>query len=265
MAANSKAKIAQISQLAMKAAVCHAPDVSFSRTRTGTSASVAASTNGSSGACTRPESSWVHTAVEFAPGVAGPFAHRAGQGSLTSEVLSQPDVARLQTFFRRTIPGEYDRGLGESHVRLPVPPTAQHVPAAVEQVLLSSGQPLEPSLRGPMESRFRHDFSRVRMHADSPAHASAAGPQAEAYTVGSHIAFARGAYDPKSQAGTGLIAHELAHVVQQSRGHGWSGEDGTEREAAQIGDAAGAGRPVNPVRATPVRIARQPATATAEQ
>jgi hypothetical protein len=155
--------------------------------------------------------------------------------------------------------------LGESHVRLPVPPTAQHVPAAVEQVLLSSGQPLEPSLRGPMESRFRHDFSRVRMHADSPAHASAAGLQAEAYTVGSHIAFARGAYDPKSQAGTRLIAHELAHVVQQSRGHGWSGEDGTEREAAQIGDAAGAGRPVNPVRATPVRIARQPATATAER
>jgi hypothetical protein len=162
-------------------------------------------------------------------------------------------------------PREYDRGLSETHVRLPVPPTAQHVPAAVEQVLLSPGRPLEPSLRASMESTFRHDFSRVRMHADSPAHASAAGLRAAAYTVGPHVAFARDAYDPASEAGRRLIAHELAHVVQQSRGHGRSGEAEAEREAAQVADRAAAGRDAEPVRATPVRIARQPATATAER
>ena len=71
-----------------------------------------------------------------------------------------------------------------------------------------------------MESRFRHDFSRVRIHADGPAHASAAALQAQAYTVGPHIAFARGAHDPATDAGKRLVAHELAHVVQQSGAHG---------------------------------------------
>jgi hypothetical protein len=116
-----------------------------------------------------------------------------------------------------------------------------------------------------MESKFRHSFSRVRVHADRPAETSAAALQARAYTLGPHIAFARGAYDPTSKAGTQLVAHELAHVVQQSRSHGSSSESEAEREAAQIADAAAAGRHIAPVRATQVRIARQTSTALAER
>ena len=129
----------------------------------------------------------------------------------------------------------------------------------------SPGRPLEPTLRGTMESRFGHDFSRVRVHADGAADASAAVLQARAYTLGPHIAFARGAYDPTTEAGRRLVAHELAHVVQQSRTHESCGEGEAEREAAQIADAAAAGRRVAPASATPVRIARQPTTVLAER
>lgn len=139
------------------------------------------------------------------------------------------------------------------------------VPAHAMQVVRSPGRPLEPKLRATMESTFAHDFSRVRVHSDDFADASAAALQARAYTLGPHIAFARGAYDPTTEAGRRLVAHELAHVVQQSGGHGASGEGEAEREAAQTADAAEAGRRVAPLKGTPVRIARQPATAFAER
>ncbi len=155
--------------------------------------------------------------------------------------------------------------MGDTRVFLPVPPTVRHVPAAVEDVVSSPGKPLEPTLRATMESRFRHDFSRVRMHDDSPAHASAAALGARAYTLGPHIAFARGALDPASDAGARLVAHELAHVVQQSGTHGRSGEGEAEHEAAQVAEAAAAGQRVAPARSTPVRIARQPVSAPAER
>ena len=116
-----------------------------------------------------------------------------------------------------------------------------------------------------MESRFHHSFSRVRVHADSPADASAATLPARAYTLGPHIAFALGAYDPTTDGGTRLLAHELTHVVQQSRTHGSSSESEAENEAAQIADAAAADRQVAPAKATPVRITRRPTTATAER
>jgi uncharacterized protein DUF4157 len=116
-----------------------------------------------------------------------------------------------------------------------------------------------------MERRFLHDFSRVRVHADGAAAETAAAVQARAYTVGPHIAFARGAYDPVTDAGRRLVAHELAHVVQQSRTHGSRDEGDAEREAARAADEASVGRRVTPLGATPVRIARQPTTATAER
>ncbi|MGW1944919.1 eCIS core domain-containing protein [Streptomyces sp. NPDC001940] len=62
-----------------------------------------------------------------------------------------------------------------------------------------------------------HDFSRVRIHTDGRAGTSARAVNAVAYTVGSHIVFASGAYAPGTPAGRRLLAHELAHVVQQGR------------------------------------------------
>jgi hypothetical protein len=68
-----------------------------------------------------------------------------------------------------------------------------------------------------MESRFGRDFSRVRVHTDSAAGGAAAALDARAFTVGQHIHFGAGEYDPRSQPGMRLLAHELAHTVQQSR------------------------------------------------
>jgi hypothetical protein len=69
-----------------------------------------------------------------------------------------------------------------------------------------------------MTQRFGYDFGRVRVHTDARANESAQAVNAHAYTVGGHIVFARGRYDPSAVAGQKLLAHELTHVVQQSTG-----------------------------------------------
>ncbi len=90
-------------------------------------------------------------------------------------------------------------------------------PPIVDRVLQRGGQPLEKGARSMMERHFSHDFSRVRIHHDSEASASAEAIRAEAYTVGPDIVFRAGRYDPASAAGQHLLAHELAHVVQQGQ------------------------------------------------
>jgi hypothetical protein len=66
-----------------------------------------------------------------------------------------------------------------------------------------------------MESRFDRDFSNVRVHDDARAAQSANAVSAEAFTVGKDVVFAEGRYAPTHTAGRTLLAHELAHVVQQ--------------------------------------------------
>lgn len=92
-----------------------------------------------------------------------------------------------------------------------------HAPAPpiVHDVLRSPGRQLEPGVREEMESRFGHDFSRVRVHDSDAAEASASAIGARAYTLGSDLVFGAGGYRPESRAGRRLLAHELAHVVQQ--------------------------------------------------
>ena len=88
----------------------------------------------------------------------------------------------------------------------------------VHDVVGSPGTALDHDVREDMEARLGHDFSDVRVHTDGAADASAKAVNAHAYTVGSHIAFQRSAYDPGSQAGRTTLAHELTHVVQQRSG-----------------------------------------------
>jgi hypothetical protein len=90
------------------------------------------------------------------------------------------------------------------------------VPPIVNQALAGPGRPLDTPTRSFMESRFGHDFSRVRVHDDAMATASARAVNARAYTVGSDIVFDHGQYRPQTPAGSHLLAHELAHTVQQS-------------------------------------------------
>ncbi|VTU35484.1 eCIS core domain-containing protein [Variovorax sp. PBL-E5] len=95
--------------------------------------------------------------------------------------------------------------------------TSEAVPASVDGVLASPGMPLTPALRQDMEQRFGHDFASVRVHADGAAARSARDLNAHAYTAGRDIAFAAGRYAPGTGEGRHLIAHELTHVLQQTR------------------------------------------------
>lgn len=88
--------------------------------------------------------------------------------------------------------------------------------AGVDQALASAGGPMPAALRHDMERKFGHDFSRVRVHTDDLAAASADALGADAYTLGSDIVFAANRYAPQTRDGQRLIAHELTHVVQQS-------------------------------------------------
>jgi outer membrane protein OmpA-like peptidoglycan-associated protein len=86
----------------------------------------------------------------------------------------------------------------------------------VSQALQSPGQPLDTSTRNFMESRFRYDFSQVKIHTNSIAAESAREVNAHAYTVGNSVVFARGQYTPDTTAGRKLLAHELTHTIQQA-------------------------------------------------
>jgi len=97
-------------------------------------------------------------------------------------------------------------------------PGISQAPPSVHAALSSPGQPLPPALQENMGQRFGHDFSRVRVHTDSKAAESARAVNALAYTVGQDVVFAEGSYTPHLQQGSKLLAHELAHVIQQDRG-----------------------------------------------
>ncbi|MFP3643374.1 DUF4157 domain-containing protein [Paraburkholderia sp. SIMBA_054] len=95
---------------------------------------------------------------------------------------------------------------------------AGHAPAGVEAQLAqggSTGMPLPQRVRGFMETRFRADFGAVRIHTDAHAATLSAKLNAQAFTVGRDVYFARGQFNPDTADGRELIAHELTHTIQQ--------------------------------------------------
>ncbi|HUF60488.1 MAG TPA: DUF4157 domain-containing protein [Verrucomicrobiales bacterium] len=105
-----------------------------------------------------------------------------------------------------------------------------------------TGRPLDTSNRKYMEERFGHDFSQVRVHTDARAAASARALNARAYTTGADVVFGRDEFSPGTREGRLLLAHELAHVIQQSR---TQGRVGGEREAELAANRTGGDRAVN--------------------
>jgi hypothetical protein len=95
---------------------------------------------------------------------------------------------------------------------------AAAAPPIVHDVLNSPGRPLDPATHDFMASRFGTDFSHVRIHTDARAAESAKSVGALAYTVGADIVFGAGTYAPGAESGRRLLAHELAHTVQQEAG-----------------------------------------------
>lgn len=78
------------------------------------------------------------------------------------------------------------------------------------------GRSLSFDERAYFEPRLGRDFSNVRIHEHAKAGEAARAINAQAYTLGTNIAFARGEYSPQSLMGRRLLAHELTHVIQQS-------------------------------------------------
>ncbi len=100
-----------------------------------------------------------------------------------------------------------------------VAPLVEEERSPVHNVINSGGAPLDTETRADMETRFGgQDFSDVRVHNDTAAHESAKSVNAHAYTVGPNIVFQRDNYDPSSESGKHMLAHELTHVVQQRSG-----------------------------------------------
>lgn len=82
---------------------------------------------------------------------------------------------------------------------------------------LGNGQSLNHSVQSFFSNRFNFNFSNVRVHTNSKAADTARQLNARAYTFGNNIVFDKGQYDPYSIMGQGLLAHELAHVIQQQK------------------------------------------------
>jgi hypothetical protein len=80
------------------------------------------------------------------------------------------------------------------------------------------GQPLDTAVQKQMGAAMGHDFSGVNVHTGSESNELNRDLSARAFTSGQDVFFRQGDYDPGSDSGRELIAHELTHVVQQSTG-----------------------------------------------
>ena len=141
----------------------------------------------------------------------------------------------------------------------------------------AGGTPLPATSRERMEGAFSNDFAAVRVHTGAAAHDAASALGARALTAGTDILFRAGEYLPGTQGGDRLLAHELAHVVQQAHGLPQSTLDtgatdhlekaaglaadhaspAAEREAHGAAMIAAMGKPVPALSRQPPTIARQ--------
>lgn len=135
-------------------------------------------------------------------------AHRAPEPERTAEPdaprTTESAVLRLQ------------RAAGNDSVSALL---SEDEPSPVHEVVGSGGgSPLETGTRAVLEERMGADFSDVRVHTGAKADQSARSIGAQAYTVGTDVVFSEGAYQPETPSGRHVLAHELAHVVQQKAG-----------------------------------------------
>ncbi|HKV40331.1 MAG TPA: DUF4157 domain-containing protein [Blastocatellia bacterium] len=146
----------------------------------------------------------------------------SGIGSAVSSMASGIGKAVSSigsVFFKAREGGTVDADPGQIHSRL------------------GTGQPLDGGVKQRMEAAFGHSFSHVRVHNDASGAELSANLNAKAFTLGEHVAFGSGEYRPGTIVGDALIAHELAHVVQQGGAHSSPLRTGEEEQGALEQDA----------------------------
>jgi len=152
-----------------------------------------------------------------------PKAHRQAEKEEELEeeeiIQQKPLSEQITPFVQRQVEPEEEEKEDEEILRIKeAPGQTPEVTTDLEsriQSLKGDGQPLSKSVRAFFEPRFGVDFSQVRVHTDTQAAKTARDVYSQAFTVGKDIAFGPGQYAPDTQRGRQLLAHEMAHVVQQ--------------------------------------------------
>lgn len=125
------------------------------------------------------------------------------------------------------------------------PQAAERLSPATPMRPAATARALPPATQAAFGARFGFDFSQVRVHDDAAAARFASAHRAQAVTQGADVTFAAGRYAPGTASGDGLLAHELAHVVQQSQRGAPGTEGGAEARADGAATDAAQGRPVS--------------------
>ncbi|MEU9201877.1 DUF4157 domain-containing protein [Streptomyces sp. NPDC048332] len=141
--------------------------------------------------------------------VAPPGRTPGGLSALQGTVGNAAVIQRLRQAGHPWAQEEHQHGAGCGHQQTEQPAVQR---SAVHDVLRAPGRPLDDATRTDMEARLGADFSDVRIHTDSAARTSAAEVGARAYTSGNHVVIGDGGADKHT------LAHELTHVIQQSKG-----------------------------------------------
>lgn len=151
-------------------------------------------------------------------------AQRAGISAQTASMVSSPhDRAEVEAVqVARSVVGMTEVASA--------PPVSTSTPGAVHRarasaappmpvkaapVAIAGGAPLPAPVRTFMEPRFNANFGQVRVHTGEAAARQSEALSAQAFTVGQHVFFGRGRFQPDTPAGKELIAHELTHTIQQ--------------------------------------------------
>lgn len=177
-----------------------------------------------------PEAAAAKNAREYIPIVTQRVRQGIGEWSETGEVSGLPEefaggempgatVSGLLSGALSGIGNAVSEGLSSVGSMLFKRRAGEEREAGDPQVIrdqLGGGQPLDSRAKTRLQSAFGTDFSDVRVHTDATAQDLSGGLNARAFTIGTDIAFGPGEYQPGTVVGDSLIAHELAHVVQQS-------------------------------------------------
>lgn len=192
-----------------------------------------------------PESLHASTAAEYIPLVTERVRRAVSAWVTTGRITEVPEGVPIRIpgaaggEGEAALPGRIHFKAREGSARIPADPSA----VAAE---LGPGSPLPLAVRSRMEGVFGADFSPVRIHTDTGAAALAGRLNARAFALGRHIAFAAGEFRPGTIVGDALIAHELAHVLQQERAYSSSTDapvtdQGSEGNLEQDADRAAVG------------------------